>query len=182
MRAKLNAENSSVVKEDYTYRDLKKDAYPSTIPAEKNMTQAHWLEHNVVDVIEGDKPEYDETTHMRVADPVSKVGGQWVRNYSLVERSAEEVAQLQAAAEEAAAEALKMSGVEILGVMCSAPGKDQAGLTAVAVGATRAQLAGGSFAPTVFKFENGAELTITPDNFAEIEAIWTPFRQSFFAP
>lgn len=80
------------------------------------------------------------------------------------------------------AEVSKITGVEILGVMCSATGKDQAGLAAVAVGAMRAQMAGGTFAPTKFKFENGTELVITPENFAEIEAIWTPFRQSFFAP
>ena len=76
----------------------------------------------------------------------------------------------------------KLTGIEILGVMCSATSKDQAGLTAVAVGAMRSKMAGQSFAPTNFTFENGTELVITPDNFAEIEAIWTPFRQSFFTP
>jgi hypothetical protein len=76
----------------------------------------------------------------------------------------------------------KLTGVEILGVMCSATGKDQAGLSAVAVGAMRAQLAGGTFADTAFEFENGSKLTITAANFADIEAIWTPFRQSFFTP
>jgi hypothetical protein len=76
----------------------------------------------------------------------------------------------------------KLTGVEILGVMCSATGKDQAGLTAVAVGSMRAQLTGGVFADTAFQFENGSELIITAANFADIEAIWTPFRQSFYAP
>lgn len=85
----------------------------------------------------------------------------------------------------AAAEAIesqKMTGVEILGVMCSATGKDQAGLSAIAVGSMRAQLTGGVFADTDFQFENGSKLTITAANFADIEAIWTPFRQSFFTP
>ena len=104
----------------------------------------------------------------------------------VVPLTAEEIADAQArTAEESAGKAVdeaKLSGIEILGVMCSATGKDQAGLTAVAVGAMRAQLAGQSFAPTNFTFENGTELVITPDNFAEIEAIWTPFRQSFFTP
>jgi hypothetical protein len=76
----------------------------------------------------------------------------------------------------------KLAGVMIEGVMCSATGKDQAGLSAVAVGAMRAEQAGQTFADTAFRFENGAVLTITPENFGAIEAIWTPFRQSFFSP
>ena len=70
--------------------------------------------------------------------------------------------------------AAKLAGVEIEGVMCSATAEDQHGLLAVARLIERAALS------TVFKFENGNELLLSPDNINSFEAEWMPFRQSFF--
>jgi hypothetical protein len=75
-----------------------------------------------------------------------------------------------------------MTGVEILGVMCSATKADQAGLTAVALGVTLARMSGTTFPDTRFEFENGTSLVVTDANFDTIYAAWTPFRQSFFVP
>jgi hypothetical protein len=126
------------------------------------------------------------------------VGGRWTQQWDVVamfsdttegdvvttkaEHETAYLAKLEAESAAAAQAASKVEGIEILGVMCSATGKDQAGLSAVAVGAMRAEQAGQAFADTSFRFENGAVLTITPENFGAIEAIWTPFRQSFFSP
>jgi hypothetical protein len=75
----------------------------------------------------------------------------------------------------------KMTGVEILGVMCSATKEDQSGLSAVALGVTIARAGGQVFPATRFEFENGNSLVITDANFNAVYAAWTPFRQSFFA-
>jgi hypothetical protein len=75
----------------------------------------------------------------------------------------------------------KMTGVEILGVMCSATKEDQSGLSAVALGVTLARMSNQTFPATRFEFENGNSLIITNDNFDAVYAAWVPFRQSFFA-
>jgi len=80
-----------------------------------------------------------------------------------------------------AQEALKLSGVEILGVMCSATKDDQSGLSAVALGVTIARANGQTFPATRFEFQNGNSLVITDANFNAVYAAWAPFRQSFFA-
>lgn len=107
-----------------------------------------------------------------------------------VEPTAEEIAENEAnklTPEYAAHEAQKqretaqLQGVEMLGVMCSATKEDQNGLTAVAMGVTLARMSSSTFPGTVFQFSNGNQLTITDGNFNSIYAIWTPFRQSFFA-
>lgn len=79
-----------------------------------------------------------------------------------------------------AAEADKLTGVEINGVMCSATKEDQNGLVAVAMEYNMKHSAGLTLADTVFKFENGNTLTITDSNFQSVYAAWAPFRQSFF--
>lgn len=99
-------------------------------------------------------------------------------------RVAEEAqAAIDAAAKAAqdALEASKLTGIEILGVMCSATKNDQNGLTAVAMGVTLARGAGQTFPDTVFEFDNGNQITVTDSNFNTIYAAWTPFRQSFFS-
>lgn len=99
-------------------------------------------------------------------------------------RDAEEAQAAADAAERAAQDALeasKLTGIEILGVMCSATKNDQNGLTAVAMGVTLARSAGQTFADTVFEFDNGNSIVVTDANFDSIYAAWTPFRQSFFA-
>ena len=76
----------------------------------------------------------------------------------------------------------KKTGIEILGVMCSATKDDQMGLTAVGLDYTVAKGAGGKFASTKFEFSNGNSLVITDDNFQQVYALWVPFRRSFFLP
>jgi len=99
-------------------------------------------------------------------------------------RDAEEAAELLRAQERAsltAKQAAKLSGVSILGVMCSATKEDQSGLSAVALGVTIARAGGQVFPDTRFEFENGNSLVITDANFDLIYGTWVPFRQSFFA-
>jgi hypothetical protein len=75
----------------------------------------------------------------------------------------------------------KLTGVEILGVMCSATKADQMGLTAVGLDYSMTAAAGDTFADTAFSFENGTTLVITNENFNSIYNLWVPFRRSFFA-
>ena len=109
-----------------------------------------------------------------------------------VKLSADEIAELEearsaaeadrdAAAAIAAQQALKLSGVEILGVMCSATKQDQNGMTAIGLATLLARSSGGILPQTEMKFENGNSLVITDANFNQVQAIWLPFRQSFFA-
>lgn len=67
----------------------------------------------------------------------------------------------------------KIKGVEFEGVMCSATAMDSSGL----MEAREWVLAGNT---TVFEFENGSELRLTPDNIGLFEATYKPFRASFF--
>lgn len=77
---------------------------------------------------------------------------------------------------------LKMKGVEILGVMCSATRDDQAGLSAIAIGVMKSRDAGQVFPATEFYFANGNSLIINDDNFDTLYSAWVTFRQSFFLP
>jgi hypothetical protein len=74
----------------------------------------------------------------------------------------------------------KTTGVLILGVMCSATGKDQAGMLAVDRLKQKYDAAGAPMPSTKFDFKNGNSLTITNENFASVDAAWTAFRASFF--
>lgn len=71
----------------------------------------------------------------------------------------------------------KLTGILIEGVMCSATDEDQQGMIAIGFGHLKT---GAAFKPTKMKFKNGNELAINVDNIAAVEAIWLPFRQSFF--
>lgn len=71
----------------------------------------------------------------------------------------------------------KLTGILIEGVMCSATDEDQQGMIAIGFGYLKT---GAAFKPTKMKFKNGNELVINVDNIAAVEAIWLPFRQSFF--
>ena len=88
---------------------------------------------------------------------------------------------LNKSADEIAADS-KLTGIEILGVMCSATKADQMGLTAVGLDYSMTTAGGGTFGSTKFEFSNGNTLVITADNFATIYNLWVPFRRSFFTP
>lgn len=68
---------------------------------------------------------------------------------------------------------LKLAGVEFAGVMCSATSRDMWGLNAV-----KEWILSGQAVP--FEFDNGNVLVLTQANIAEFEAVWVPFRASFF--
>lgn len=78
-----------------------------------------------------------------------------------------------AQAKKAADTAVKLEGVEFEGVMCSATKEDFWGLASV-----KPWIAGGQSVP--FHFDNGSVLLITPENIEAFEAVWPPFRASFF--
>tara|TARA_R110000850_G_scaffold152474_1_gene275693 strand:- start:108 stop:473 length:366 start_codon:yes stop_codon:yes gene_type:complete len=70
-------------------------------------------------------------------------------------------------------DALKFAGIEFQGVLCSAEAQDMWGLSSI-----KEFIAAGN--STLFVFENGNTLLLTPDNLAEFQAVWIPFRLGFF--
>lgn len=74
----------------------------------------------------------------------------------------------------------KLTGIEILGVMCSATKEDQNGMIAIGFDKLTNTLAGTQMGATTMEFKNGSELVITDENFSEVDALWRPFRKSFF--
>ena len=112
-------------------------------------------------------------------EPVLSVKSSTVTlTYPLVDQTSDE----ERASRKAAQKPLKLAGVDLDGVMCSATRKDQNGLVAVALAIRAARDSGAKFPETQFEFENGAELIINDDNFDEYYASWVTFRQSFFKP
>ena len=71
------------------------------------------------------------------------------------------------------ANALKFAGIKFEGVLCSAEAQDMWGLSSI-----KEFIAAGNSTP--FVFENGNTLLLTPDNLAEFQAVWIPFRLGFF--
>jgi hypothetical protein len=67
----------------------------------------------------------------------------------------------------------KLEGVEFNGVKCSATKEDMWGLSSV-----EALVRSGT--PINFNFDSGETLLLTPANIDEFQAVWVPFRMSFF--
>ncbi|MEG9862965.1 MAG: hypothetical protein V6Z82_07020 [Flavobacteriales bacterium] len=67
----------------------------------------------------------------------------------------------------------KLMGVEFQGVMCSATKEDMWGLASV-----KDWVKSGAVVP--FKFDNGNTLVLTNENYEAFQAVWIPFRASFF--
>ena len=86
--------------------------------------------------------------------------------------TADLAAQAEADAARAAQEA-KLVGIEFEGVMCSATAEDMWGLSSVKEWVRAGQ-------STPFVFDNGNTLVLTPANIDPFEAVWIPFRASFF--
>jgi hypothetical protein len=135
----------------------------------------------IVELHETAAPEIDPITEAVIRDGGEFVEVRWQYKWRIDALTAEQIAQREVEAAIAAQEALKLSGVEILGVMCSATKEDQSGLSAVALGVTIARAGGQVFPATRFEFQNGNSLVITDANFNQIYGAWVPFRQSFFA-
>ncbi len=79
----------------------------------------------------------------------------------------------QAKAKEISSPSKKLTGIEFQGVMCSATADDMFGLASI----KNWVLSGNT---TNFHFENGSKLSLSPANFSAFEAVWLPFRASFF--
>ena len=120
--------------------------------------------------------------------------GNWVDDYTEVdmfsdddestkaEKEAVYLAKIEADKAAAEKEASKLTGIEILGVMCSATKEDQNGMLAIGFDKLTNTMAGTKMGSTVMKFENGSELVVTDENFNAVDALWRPFRKSFFTP
>lgn len=119
------------------------------------------------DLILAEKSEADLTAKLVDGSLVSV--SQTEKEAAIAEKTAEEAAR---DAEEAKRLG-KLTGVEFDGVMCSATAEDMWGLSAVQ-GWIRAGQS------TDFKFDNGNTLTLTAANIDAFEAVWVPFRASFF--
>ncbi len=99
----------------------------------------------------------------------------WIAEGGVVEPEFTQ-AELDAQAEEAAKQAeeeAKLAGVEFEGVMCSATKEDMWGLSSI----KEWVLAGNN---TSYEFENGNKVLLTSTNWSDFEAVWIPFRASFF--
>lgn len=90
------------------------------------------------------------------------------------EQKAATLAEQQAQALKAQHAKDKMIGVEFDGVMCSATFKDQVGLSSV-----ESRIKAGL--TLNFEFENGNVVNLNADNVDAFEAVWFPFRMSFFS-
>lgn len=85
-------------------------------------------------------------------------------------------------AEELAAERKKkqLTGIEFSGVMCSATAEDQNGLDSLLLQHTIAKLTNAQLPDNYFRFKNGNILLINSENIEALDAVWRPFRMSFF--
>ncbi len=68
---------------------------------------------------------------------------------------------------------VKLQGVEWQGQMLSATADDMFGLASI-----KPYIAEGMSLP--YLFDNGTQIMITPENISDLEAVWMPFRMSFF--
>jgi len=144
-----------------------------------SITDAALAEFGVLPVSETEQPTASSPAKIFERSGIEQdSSGNWVTAWAERGKTPAEAAE-QAAADIIAA---KLSGIEILGVMCSATKTDQSGLSAVALGVTLARMANSTFPDTKFEFENGNSLVVTNANFDTIYAAWMPFRQSFFTP
>ena len=122
----------------------------------------------------------------RIAYLDSSDGMQKERDSTPEETSARDIFVADSLSSSQAAEAIKavsetkLTGIEILGVMCSATKEDQNGMIAIGFDKLTNTLAGTQMGSTTMEFENGSELVITDENFSEVDALWRPFRKSFF--
>jgi len=71
------------------------------------------------------------------------------------------------------ADALKFAGVKFEGILCSAEAEDMWGLASIKDFIQKGN-------STKFVFKNGNTLLLTPDNLAEFQSVWIPFRFGFF--
>lgn len=111
---------------------------------------------------------FEGNAHWASSANTVKVDGVW--QFS---KPTESIAQAEQATARRDAELLKLAGVEFEGVMCSATKEDMWGLASV-----KDWVRAGS--STNFNFDNGNTLTLTPQNIDAFEAVWIPFRASFF--
>jgi len=93
--------------------------------------------------------------------------------YAGSDREAADIAAQAEADAALAAQAAKLVGIEFEGVMCSATAEDMWGLSSV-----KGWVRAGQSTP--FVFDNGNTLVLTPANIDAFEAVWVPFRASFF--
>lgn len=88
-------------------------------------------------------------------------------------RSPEEIAAQEAFAAKEQIAANKLIGIEFSGIMCSATSADMWGLASVKLWVEAGN-------DVNFEFDNGNILVLTQANVAAFEAVWNPFRASFF--
>jgi len=125
-------------------------------------------------------PACDRASQTRSEVDAVLIEGVWTQSWLVTDLEGDELAAAQLEGEDTDTKNSKFTGIEILGVMCSATGKDQDKLAAVAIGVLLIRAKGEKFPASVFEFKNGNELVITDENFDVIYPIWFNFRQSFF--
>lgn len=158
--------------EHYNLRQLKKDNPQVSFPAAwfaADANPAGLADYGVYPYSAPEQPSFDPLAEKVQKGDILLASGEWTLQWIAVPLDADELVEV---AEQQKATA-KMTGVEFEGVMCSATAEDMWGLSSV-----QGYVAGGMDTP--FKFDNGNVLVLTPANMAAFQAVWVPFRASFF--
>lgn len=151
----------------------------NTVDCEINHPIHGWIETTIP--LDDSDPSTKELRDLILAENTPFNLSARLENGSLVPASAQDraaaasarQAEIAAQNEKEAARQGKLSGVEFEGVMCSATKEDMWGLASV-----KDWVRAGS--STSFNFDNGNTLLLTPQNIDAFEAVWVPFRASFF--
>lgn len=96
--------------------------------------------------------------------------------------SPDDQAALDKIAAESNRKSRQLAGIEFQAVMCSATAEDQNGLSALLLKHALAKMTAQQLPDIHFRFENGNVLTLNSTNIEAFDAVWTPYRLSFFPP
>jgi len=155
----------------YSFGELKADHPHTSFPRSwlDGTNTVGLADYGVYPYVVQDDPVFDPYTETVVDGDLIESSGSIIQQRIIVPLSGDELV----AAQEVKRQVDKLAGVEFEGIMCSATAEDMWGLSAIREWIVSGQTAN-------FKFENGNTLAITPENYAAFQAVWIPFRASFF--
>ena len=162
----------SLVKDN---QELKTKNFGTDTPPALSQNKGKWVPR----IVEA-APSYDDALSY-LEESIVVTETEVTASYSVIPKTDEVLAAELEAKNAAERAALKMSGIAFTDVtgantgtlMLSAMADDQFGLESV----RRNVMAGLEFN---YKFENGTVMVLNSANFDNLEAVWLPFRASFF--
>ena len=162
--------------EKYNLRQLKADfpdvSFPKSIldgSLDEATLNARLVDYGVYPYNVPAAPVFDTTIEAVQESGILNNAGVWTLQWLVVLLTQAELDELAANKKRED----KLAGVLFEGVMCSATAEDMWGLKSV-----EDYVAAGMDTP--FKFDNGNVLVLTQTNMAAFQAVWVPFRASFF--